>query len=149
MRSVRQKAQAHTGAFIALGACAAVLLMSNGLYASTEPVVPAPTEATEPLADPMTTKDFVEVWVVLSVPALATLPAASTEQRAALRQQILKQQNDVMAQLVALGATESGRTEQVSNAIAVRLPPAAIPSVKKIQGVTEVRPVTHRNRIGE
>ncbi len=92
--------------------------------------------------------DTIEVWVVLSEPALATLPRDATEQRAALRQRIVMQQNEVMAQLAALGATESGRTQQVRNALAVRLPTAAIPSVKKISDVTEVRAVNNRNRIG-
>jgi hypothetical protein len=94
-------------------------------------------------------RDLVEVWVVLSEPSLATLPVEATQERAALHQRIVKQQDEVMAQLLALGAIESGRTQQVSNAIAVQLPSAALQSVKKIQGVTGVHPVSHRNRIGD
>lgn len=91
---------------------------------------------------------MVEVWVILSEPALATLPREATEQRAVLREKIRKQQDEVMAHLAALGASESGRTQQMSNAIAVKLPAAAIERAKTIEGVVMVRPVTHRNRIG-
>ena len=97
----------------------------------------------------MTTPGFLEVWVVLSEPALATLPIEATEQRAALQQRIVKQQDDVMARLTAMGATESGRIQHVSNAIAVKLPEAALESVKKIDGVTSVRVVSHRNRVDD
>ena len=97
----------------------------------------------------MNTPGFVEAWVVLSEPALATLPIEAAEQRAALQQRIVKQQNDVMTRLAALGATESGRIQHVSNAIAVKVPEAALESVKKIDGVTSVRIVSHRNRIDD
>ena len=89
----------------------------------------------------------VEVWVVLSEPALASLPRDAKEERAALRERIFMQQNNVIAQLVALGATQSGRIQHSENAVAIRLPAAAIESVKKIDGVIDVRPVSHRNRI--
>ncbi|MGH8235864.1 MAG: hypothetical protein ACREXP_02440 [Steroidobacteraceae bacterium] len=90
----------------------------------------------------------VEVWVVLSEPALASLPRdAAASERAELRRRIERQQDDIMAQLAALGAVESARIQNVRNAIAVRLPPAAIESAKKIQGVTGVHAISHRNRI--
>lgn len=92
---------------------------------------------------------LVEAWVVLSEPALATLPREATEQRTALRQRIVLQQNAVAAQLVALGAIETARVQRVRNAIAVRLPPAAIENAKKIEGVVGVHAVSHRNRIGD
>lgn len=92
---------------------------------------------------------LVEVWIVLSEPALATLPREATERRTALRRRIVVQQNDVMAQLQALGAIESARVQLVRNAIAVRLPPAAIERAKNIEGVVGVRAVSHRNRIND
>jgi hypothetical protein len=92
---------------------------------------------------------LVEVWVVLSEPALATLPRDATEQRTVLRQRIVLQQNDIAAQLAALGAIETARVQRTRNAIAVRLPPAAIEKVRKIEGVVGVHAVSHRNRIGD
>lgn len=97
----------------------------------------------------MASHDWVEVWVVLSEPALATLPRDAIEQRAALRKRILKQQDEVMVHLAALGAIESARVQQVRNAIAVRLSPAAVEGAKKIDGVIAVRRVSERNRIGK
>jgi len=91
----------------------------------------------------------VEVWVVLSEPALASLPRDAANERAELRRRIERQQDDIMAQLAALGAVESARVQQVRNAIAVRLPTAAIESAKKIKGVTGVHAISHRNRIGD
>ena len=91
----------------------------------------------------------VEVWVVLSEPALASLPRDAANERAELRRRIERQQDDIMAQLAALGAVESARVQLVRNAIAVRLPPAAIERVKKINGVTGVHAVSHRNRIDD
>jgi len=92
----------------------------------------------------------VEVWVVLSEPALVSLPrnAAATE-RAELQRRIDKQQGDIMKQLAALGAVESGRVQRIRNAIAVKLPPTAIESAKKIPGVISVHAISHRNRIDD
>ena len=115
-------------------ACAALLLVHDLLLAADEPT-------------PVT--DLVEVWVVLSEPALATLPRDANEQRNLLRQRLVRQQDDVMAQLAALGAVEIARVQWARNAIAVRIPPAAIEAAKKIDGVTAVRGVSHRNRIGD
>jgi hypothetical protein len=91
----------------------------------------------------------VEVWVMLSEPALASLPRDATKERADLRRRIERQQDDIMKQLAALGAVESARVQVVRNAIAVRLPPAAIESAKKIKGVTGVHAISHRNRIDD
>jgi hypothetical protein len=68
----------------------------------------------------------VEVWVVLSVPALASLPRDAKRERTQLRERIIKQQNKVLAQLVALGATQSGSIQHTENAVAIKLPAAAI-----------------------
>jgi hypothetical protein len=92
----------------------------------------------------------IEVLVVLSEPALASLPReASADARAELRRRIERQQDDIMKQLAALGAVESARVQGVRNAIAVRLAPAAIDSAKKITGVISVHPISHRNRIDD
>jgi hypothetical protein len=93
--------------------------------------------------------ELVEVWVVLSEPALASLPRDANEQRNTQRQRLARQQDDVMAQLAALGAVETARIQYARNAIAVRLPSAAIERARKIEGVTAIHPVTHRNRIDE
>ena len=137
----------RAGALIRLNAWLMVLSITGPALSADEPPVRAPMSPADSRSD--SKHDFVEVWVVLSEPALATLPREATEERGALRERILRQQNDVMAQLAALGATESGRTQQVSNALAVQLPAAAIQSVKKIGGVIDVRPVSHRNRIDD
>ena len=90
----------------------------------------------------------VEVLVVLSEPALSSLPrAAAASERDELRRRIKRQQDDIMTQLAALGAVESARVQVVRNAIAVKLPPAAIDSAKKIKGVLSVHAINHRNRI--
>jgi hypothetical protein len=91
----------------------------------------------------------IEVWVVLSEPALASLPRDAANERKELRRRIERQQDDIMAQLAALGAVESARVQGVRNAIAVRLPPTAIESAKKIKGVTGVHAISHRNRIDD
>ena len=91
----------------------------------------------------------VEVWVVLSEPALATLPRDANKERNAARLRIQRQQDDVMAQLKALGAVESARVQHTRNALAVTLPPSAIDRASKIAGVISIRRVTHRNHIGD
>jgi hypothetical protein len=92
----------------------------------------------------------VEVWVVLSEPALASLPRdAAANERAELQRRIKRQQDDIMTQLAALGAVESARVQRVRNAIAVTLPAAAIESAKKIPGVLSVHAISHRNRIDD
>jgi hypothetical protein len=92
----------------------------------------------------------VEVLVVLSEPALASLPRdATADQRAKLQQRIQRQQDDIMTRLAALGAVESARVQGLRNAIAVKLPPAAIDSAKKIKGVIGVHTISHRNRVDD
>jgi len=92
----------------------------------------------------------IEVLVVLSEPALASLPhAATADQRAELRRRIVRQQDDIMKRLTALGAVESARVQGLRNAIVVKLPPAAIDSAKKIKGVISVHTISHRNRIDD
>jgi hypothetical protein len=54
-----------------------------------------------------------------------------------------------MAQLAALGALEEARVQHARNALAVRLPPAAIDRASRIAGVVSIRRVTHRNQIGD
>lgn len=82
----------------------------------------------------------VDVWVQLSLPALASAPAA---ERAAARQRIAQQQDAVMAALRELGATEQGRVQTVRNALAVRLPRAALEQARRIDGVRRITPVRH------
>jgi hypothetical protein len=113
---------------IVLIACAALLLMQDF---------------------PLAADAAVEVWVVLSEPALATVPRDANEQRNALRLRLAQQQDDVIAQLAALGAVETARVQYARNAIAVRIPSDAIDRARKIQGVIAIHPVTHRNRIDE
>jgi hypothetical protein len=129
--------------------CVALLLVHDLPQAAEEvtPRVPPPGAAAAD--DSMAKSGLAEVWVVLSEPALATLPRDAKEQRSALRARIMRQQDDVMAQLAALGAVELGRVQQARNAVAVKLPPAAIENAKKIDGVTRVHAVSHRNRIGD
>lgn len=93
--------------------------------------------------------DPVEVWVVLSEPALNSLPRDANKERNALRLRIQRQQDDVMAQLAALGAVEEARVQHTRNALAVRLSPAAIDRASKIAGVISIRRITHRNQIGD
>jgi hypothetical protein len=114
---------------------------------AAEPPSGPASRALEPTAPAGKIDNLVEVWVVLSEPPLATLPADATSQRAALQQRIVRQQDRVMARLAELGASESGRIQHVSNAIAVRLPTTAIESVRTIDGVTSVYPVNSRNRV--
>jgi hypothetical protein len=113
---------------------AGVLLASAAaLYAAT-PAAPrgagGPVDAT------------VEVWVQLSLPELASVPAAD---RDAARRRIAQQQDAVMAALRELGAIEQARVQVVRNALAVRLPRAALEQARGIDGVRTVTPVRHRD----
>ena len=104
----------------------------------------------DPSSAPLTqesTEALIEVWLVLSEPALATLPRDATEERSALRARIVAEQNHVMEQARALGGVETGRIQQVENALAIRLPTSALDAVKQIDGVTGVRQVSDRNRL--
>ncbi len=97
----------------------------------------------EPTPDPAR---WVTVWVDLDLPELASLPREQRAERAALRANILAQQDAVMARLRELGATEEARVQQVRNALAVRLPGAAIETARRIPGVRGVRTVRHIRR---
>jgi hypothetical protein len=92
-------------------------------------------------------EEELEVWVDLSVPSLSTQSAQNREARAALRARIEKQQDEVMSQLTALGATESARVVEVRNSIAVRIPSSALTQARTLPGVIKVRAVKHRQRM--
>ena len=130
-------------------------LLTTGAEFAYEPASHA-AEATErpppgscgPAAQPAEQAEAeVDVWIDLSVPALSTLPGHDREARAALRARIEKQQAETMAQLVALGATESARVTEVRNAIAVRVRSSAIAEIRTLPGVVKVRAVKHRQRM--
>ncbi|HEY0858345.1 MAG TPA: hypothetical protein VGE16_14875 [Albitalea sp.] len=93
-------------------------------------------------ADAANTPPTVEAWVRLSLPELARVPAA---QRSAALELIERQQDDVMRQLAALGAVEHARVHIVRNALAVRIPVAALAQARLIDGVLAVTPVRHRD----
>jgi hypothetical protein len=131
---------------VMIGSIAYAATLCVQSMAAEPPSGPA-SRSPEPAAPAAERDDLVEVWVVLSEPALATLPMDATGERAALQQRIVQQQDRVMARLVELGAVQSGRVQQVSNAIAVRVSPAAIDSIKSIDGVTSVYEVNSRNRV--
>lgn len=122
----------------------ATLVVALGLV-SAGPSCGSPPEPVSPAA----TAELVEVWIVLSEPALATLPRDASRQRTALRTRIIAEQDRVMEQLRPLGAVETGRIQQVENAVAVRLPASALDAARRIDGVTSVRYVSDRNRLHE
>lgn len=84
----------------------------------------------------------VEVWVQLSLPELASVPAAD---RNAARHRIAQQQDTVMAALRDLGAVEQARVQLVRNALAVTLPRSALKQARAIDGVRAITPVRHRD----
>jgi hypothetical protein len=120
----------------------AALVVALGVASAASPADPSAAPLTQEPAQAL-----VEIWLVLSEPALATLPPDATEQRSALRARIVAEQNRVMEQARALGGVETGRIQQVENALAVRLPTSSLNAVKQIDGVTSVRQVSGRNRI--
>lgn len=87
---------------------------------------------------------MVDVWLDLSLPPLASLPRDDRLARSALRERIAHQQDAVMAQLGALGASELGRVQQLRNALAVRLPKAVLAEVRRLPAVQRVRVVRDR-----
>lgn len=121
-----------------MAALAVALGVASVARSADPPSVPLTREAAE---------EFIEVWLVLSEPALATLPRDATEQRSALHARIVAEQNRVMERARALGGVETGRIRQVENALAVRLPTSSLNAVKQIDGVTNVRQVSDRNRL--
>lgn len=84
---------------------------------------------------------WVEVWIDLSVPELASLPPGQAAEREALRLRIAAQQDQVMDALRALGAVEIGRVQQLRNALAVRLPASQLAAARALAGVRGVRVV--------
>ena len=87
---------------------------------------------------------MIDIWVDLSLPALATLPRQDRAGRSALRERITHQQDTVMAALRALGANELARVQQLRNAVAVRLPKAVLGEARRIPGVQRLRVVRDR-----
>jgi hypothetical protein len=120
----------------------AALVLALGVASAARPADPSAAPLTQEPAQAL-----IEIWLVLSEPALATLPPGATEQRSALRARIVAEQNRVMERARALGGVETGRIQQVENALAVRLPTSSLNAVKQIDGVTSVRQVSGRNRI--
>ena len=104
---------------------------------------PSPPAA---LADAAERARQVLVWVDLDLPELASVPSNQRAERMALRANILAQQDAVMARLRELGATEEARIQQVRNALAVRLPGAALDAARRIPGVRRLRAVRHLHR---
>jgi len=92
---------------------------------------------TNPMSVP--SSDKVEVWVMLTEPPVAGSPKSQLEK-------IKRQQDTVMAQLNALGATELARITVTKNALAVAIDPANVPKVKRISGVRSVSVVRHIDR---
>ena len=122
-------------------------LHAAAVQADTEPAGKLPLRPPQPPASLAGTPQAeIEVWVDLSVPALGSLPSDQHDERDALRRRITRQQDEVMAQLVRLGAVEIARVQQVRNAIAVRLPATELARARAIAGVRNVRPVQHIER---
>ena len=106
--------------------------------------LPAAADAATPASAAAGNPRRVEVWLDLDLPPLATLPRDDVKARTALQQRITRQQDAVMAQLAALGATELARVQQVRNAVAVHLPGAALAEARRLPGVLRVRVVRDR-----
>ena len=81
--------------------------------------------------------DKVDVWVVLTEPPVAGSPEAGQLER------VKQQQDRVMAELKALGATELARVTLAKNALAVTIDSSKLPEVKRISGVRGVTAVKH------
>lgn len=88
----------------------------------------------------------IDVWVVLTLPELASLPRDAAAERTALQRRIEAQQEQVLVALRALGAVELGRVQLLRNALAVRLPSAKLPAARRIPGVRVVQPVRNVER---
>jgi hypothetical protein len=82
----------------------------------------------------------VEVWVVLSEPPVAGSPTAGQLER------VQRQQDQVMAELRALGATEVARVALANNALAITIDSSKLPEAKRISGVRSVSRVRNIER---
>jgi hypothetical protein len=118
---------------------AAALLLSLAPLVSAQPIpASAPVGAMS---------ETVDVWVWLTEPGLAGLPAdASAEERDTRRARIVAQQDAVMALLRALGGLELARVMTTQSAIAVRLPRRQLDAARRIDGVQSVGPARDRLR---
>lgn len=135
--------------------CSTALLLSAPVFAADPAptaralptVVPEPAQVEPGRRDTTPASGRVEVWVDLTLPALAAAPGASASSCGARRRALEAQQTAVAEQLRALGAVELARVRLVRNAIAVELPASAVDEVRKLPGVLRVRPITHRHSI--
>jgi len=84
--------------------------------------------------------ELVEVWVVLSEPPVAGSQAAGQLER------VTRQQDQVMADLRALGATELARVALANNALAVTIDSSKLSEAKRISGVRSVSRVRNIER---
>jgi hypothetical protein len=96
-----------------------------------------PMRKAKPMPVPSSGK--IEVWVRLTEPPVAGSSPGNLEK-------IKRQQDKVMAELKALGATEVARITVSNNALAVAIDPANIAEVKRISGVRSVAAVQHIDR---
>jgi hypothetical protein len=91
----------------------------------------------------------VDVWIDLTEP----VPRAGSDRDQARqqRERVLRQQDEVSAQLQRLGGTELARVRQTGNAIAVRIDATVLDQVRMLPGVRGVRPVVklHPPRTGQ
>jgi hypothetical protein len=92
---------------------------------------------------------FGNFWLDLSEPALSSVGYDRPAERVDLLARIDRQQDEVLERVRELGGEELARVKEVRNAVAVTLPATAVPAVGRIRGVLRVRPVQHRNRIGD
>ena len=140
----RQALVLLAGGCVAMASAMASAQAPHSAVVSSGPHSPrgAVIDGTSP-ADPA---GWVFVWVDLALPELASLPRERRAERDALRADILVQQDTVMARLRELGATEEARVQQVRNALAVRLPGAALEAARRIPGVRRLRAVRHIRR---
>ncbi len=82
----------------------------------------------------------VDVWVVLTEPPVSASNAAGQLEK------VKQQQDRVMKQLEALGATELARVTLANNAIAVSIDPSKVGDAKRIPGVRSVSRVQNIQR---
>lgn len=115
------------------------------------PVAPTATAASQPAAPSSHSAcaQRAEFWLDLSEPALSSIGYDRPAERAALMARIDHQQDEVLARVRELGGEELARVKEVRNAVAVRLKAQAVSQARQIPGVLRVRPVQHRNRIGD